>query len=96
MLYLVFELNRHLIDLGTLHVQVVDVVLLYDFVDTKFLIRSNKRLDMNVTETELVDHELLKTNDVDDVEDALEVVKDHDADLICYAAVVEVFKHVDH
>ena len=96
MLYLVFELNRHLIDLGTLHVQVVDVVLLYDFVDTKFLVRSNEGLDMNVTETELVDHELLKTNDVNDVEDALEVIEDHDADLVSYAAVIEVFKHVDH
>ncbi len=85
--HLVFELASHLIYLSTLHVQVVDLVPFYCCWVTTFSVFSMLIVEMLVSVSELLNHELLELNDVDDIKKCLDVVHDHDAELASDAAV---------
>jgi len=81
LLYLVLKLDCHLVDLGTLHVLMVNGVA-SDWLGHALL--SSLSLEVllgGLTLSEFVYHELLHLDDVDNVEGCLDVVEGHDAEL---------------
>jgi hypothetical protein len=64
----VFELDGHLVYLGALHVQVVDLVAVYDYVVSPILIVLNKRIEHLMPLSKFRNNKLLQADDVMHVE----------------------------
>ena len=64
MLYFIFKLYCHLIDLGTLHVFMVDLVSLYNLVVAWILIVFDEIIEHLVSVTKFVYHKFLHANNV--------------------------------
>lgn len=87
LLHLVLQLSGHLVDLGRLHVLVIDVVSLDFLVNAVLFVELVHVVEQLMSLSELVDHESLKLDDINHVKEGLYLIEDHDAQLIGNAAV---------
>jgi hypothetical protein len=79
-----------LVDLGGLHVLVIDVVSLDFLVDAVMLVILMHIIQQLMSLSELVNHESLKLDDINHVKKSFYLIEDHDAKLIGYAAVAVI------
>ena len=84
---LLLQLQGHLVDLCAVHVEMVDLVSSYLFLDAQFLVSHYLVVMSCVSGNKLIDHKLLKCHNVNDVKLSLEAIEDHDAELVCNTAV---------
>ena len=90
---LVLQLEGDLVDLRALHVHVIDLVPAYLLLDALQLVEFVQLDQMLVTLPEFLDDELLQLHDVDHVQVSLDLVQDHDAQLVGDGAVAVVSHH---